>query len=132
MSEQKTPAVHQLAQKAALGRFCFSTANLRQLLFTVFFLLFSAAFVSSFVIDALMTYPLCEICILQRFIMFLLSITSGVGLLLAPRIPAVGLACMVVIGLLLGCGFGFSVSRMYMTHIAVVPVVSIPVSWLQS
>ena len=119
MSQQKKNTVSQLESGIMLGRFCFSVRSLRQLLFTVFFLLFGLVLLCSFVLDAVMRYPLCEICILQRFVMCLLFLTSGIGLVFSRRTTIMNNVSMVVIGLLLGCGVGFSVSHVYMTYVAV-------------
>ena len=70
---------------------------------------------SSFVLDWWFNYPMCEICLLQRFIMLLIGLLSLCGALtVVTRYGSVGVICFVSVGLLIGLGLGFSISHVYM------------------
>ncbi len=80
----------------------------------VFGLGFTFLVMASFLLDWIFVYPICEICLLQRFIMLLLVVFSLIGGLTINRIPVVGYVSFVAIGLLVGLGLAFALSHLYM------------------
>lgn len=96
-------------------RFCMSSDGMMQLLFAFFSSGFFFLVCSSFVLDWWFDYPMCEICLLQRFIMLLLALVSLCGALtVATQYKNIGIICFVLTGLLIGLGLGFSISHVYM------------------
>lgn len=87
-----------------------------------FLLLTGCAFLcfvaSSFVLDFLYAYPMCEICLLQRFVMVMMAGLGLVGAALCRRFPRLGMGAFIAIGFFLGTGFGFAVSHVYMLNAA--------------
>ena len=72
----------------------------------------------SFTLDFLFEYPMCEICLLQRFVMVLIAALGIFGAAIGGKLPRVAMASFVVIGFFLGVGFGFAVSHVYMLNAA--------------
>ena len=97
-----------------IGRFCMSVDGLLQLMFIVFSIGFLGLVGFSFLLDYLYQYPMCEICLLQRFIMTMLSVFSAIGAVMVRRIWGIGVISAVAIGLCLGLGLGFAVTHVYM------------------
>ena len=98
--------------------FCLSNVGLMQLVFILFGFGFTALVLFSFLLDWLHAYPMCEICLLQRFVMTLLGLVALVGAASVRRIHGLGVTCFLAIGLLLGLGLGFAVSHVYMIAVA--------------
>ena len=96
----------------------------------VFGLGFTFLVMASFLLDWIFVYPICEICLLQRFIMLLLVVFSLIGGLTINRIPVVGYVAFVAIGLLVGLGLAFALSHLYMLQ-QVLPGRSMPVRSFQ-
>ena len=104
----------QLSQRSNDRQFSMSAAVMLQYMFSVFSVFYLGLVLFSFLLDSLFQYPMCEICLLQRFVMVLLGIVSIVGVLLVQRSWWVGVACTVAVGLLLGLGLGFAVTHVLM------------------
>ena len=104
----------QLSQRSNDRQFSMSAAVMLQYMFSVFSVFYLGLVLFSFLLDSLFQYPMCEICLIQRFVMVLLGIVSIVGVLLVQRSWWVGVACTVAVGLLLGLGLGFAVTHVLM------------------
>lgn len=106
-AQQQTPAAHASA-------YCLTVEGLVRLFFIVFGSGFFLIVAFSFLLDYWFAYPMCEICLLQRFIMSLVVLSSflgGVASLYSMRIASIFL---VANGLLVGLGLTFSVAHLHM------------------
>ena len=94
--------------------FCISIEGLLRLFFIAFGLGYSVILWFSFLLDYLFAYPMCEICLLQRFLMFLIVLSSIIGGLVVSRTQRLGYVFLCANGLLVGLGLTFAVAHLHM------------------
>lgn len=99
---------------AQTSAYCLTVEGLIQLFFLAFGLGFLFIVAFSFLLDYWFAYPMCEICLLQRFIMSLVVVSSLIGGLASLYSMRIAIVFMVVIGFLVGLGLAFSVAHLHM------------------
>lgn len=94
--------------------FCLSIDGLLRLFFIAFGLGYFLILWFSFLLDYLFAYPMCEICLLQRFLMFLIVVSSILGGLVVSSAQRLGYVFLCANGLLVGLGLAFAVAHLHM------------------